>query len=443
MSFDAYWHEKQVLARAKEIQSNANTTDWPTEYSKLSAEYEKLFLSMLRLVRISDRMGESIKEAHTTIQNQKEFLNQTNKDLRTREKMLEEKICEFENVFNNSSVGIALVDNKGKIYRYNTRLASLFGCSDHDILYNEIESFLTGSGSDCISARNKIPEPIGSEIVSLECQFSTKTEETFWGHLSGKQLNPNNKEFGFIWTIQDISHRKELDHLREDVIRIMQHDLKSNLNAIVNLPSIISAEDNLSPDQKKCLDYISNAGEQMLRQINFSKDIFQMEMNTYQLDPVPVDIITIVKQVISDITLSKKTKPTFFLTLNDCELRLDDILLVSGDHLLCYNTIMNLVKNAVEAAAQNECIAIRFYHTAHVEIHIHNTAQIPGHILPTLFQKYTTYGKVGGTGLGIYSARLMTVAQHGSIEVVSTPEAGTTFSVKLQPYTEETLDQTN
>jgi len=443
MSFDAYWQEKQVLARAKEIQSSANATDWPTEYKKLSDEYEKLFLSMHRLVRISDRMGESIKEAHTTIQKQKEFLNTTNDDLRAREKMLEEKICEFENVFNNSSVGIALVDNEGKIYRYNTRLAALFGCSAQDILYNEIESFLSGSGNSCISERNKIPEPIGSEIVSLECQFSTKMGETFWGHLSGKLLNPNKKGFGFIWTIQDISHRKELDYLREDVIRIMQHDLKSNLNAIVNLPGIISEEGNLSPDQKKNLDYISRAGEQMLRQINFSKDIFQMEMNTYQLYPVPVDIITIVKQVISDIALSKKTKPTFSLTYNNSKLSLDDILLVSGDHLLCYNTIMNLAKNAVEAATQDECIAIRFYHNTHVEIHIHNAIQIPGQILPTLFQKYTTYGKIGGTGLGIYSARLMTIAQHGSIEVLSTPEAGTTFIVKLRPHTENALGQTD
>ncbi|MYL81529.1 PAS domain S-box protein [Desulfovibrio aerotolerans] len=431
MDFDAYWQEKQVVAHAQEVQANPKDTDWPTEYQRLADEYEKLYLSLQRLVRISDKMGESIKEAHTTIQKQKKTLDKSNKNLLLREKMLEEKICEFENVFNNSSVGIALVDESGKIYRHNTRLASLLGYTAQDIVYNEIESFLVTSANSCISEQQKLPKPSGSEIISLECPFATKTGDPFWGHLSGKLLNPNSKDSGFIWTIQDISSRKALEYLREDVIRIMQHDLKSNLNAIVNLPGIISADGNLSPEQQKSLNYIANAGEQMLRQIDFSKDIFHMEMNTYKLIPVPVDIITIAKQVVQDITLSKKTKPTFAMTYEDRTLHLGDLLLVTGDHLLCYNTLMNIAKNAAEAATEEESIKINFYAKDLIEIHITNTMPIPQHILPKLFQKYVTHGKIGGTGLGVYSARLMTLAQHGSLEVFSSPEAGTTVVVKL------------
>ena len=442
MSFDAYWQEKQVVARAKAIQANPEATDWPAEYQRLTDEYEKLYLSLQRLVRISDKMGESIKEAHTTIQNHKKILDKSNKNLRSREKMLEEKICEFENVFNNSSVGIALVDDAGKIYRHNNRLSSLLGHTSQDIVHNEIESFLVTSSNSCISEQEKLPKPSSSEITSIECQFSTKTGEPFWGHLSGKLLNPNSKASGFIWTIQDISDRKKLEYLREDVIRIMQHDLKSNLNAIVNLPGIISAEDNLSPEQQQSLNYIANAGEQMLRQIDFSKDIFQMEMNTYKLIPVPVDIITIAKQVVQDITLAqKKTKPTFAILYEDRALHLDDLLLAKGDHLLCYNTLMNITKNATEAATADACIQIKFYFKDFVEIHITNTVPIPQHILPKLYQKYITHGKIGGTGLGVYSARLMTLAQNGSLEVFSSPEAGTTVVIKLPPHRADVFGQ--
>ena len=96
MSFDAYWNEKQVVVRAREIQASTADIDWPTEYNRLTEEYEKLYTSMQRLVRISDKMGESIKEAHTTIQNQKQILDKSNEDLRLREKMLEEKKRESE-----------------------------------------------------------------------------------------------------------------------------------------------------------------------------------------------------------------------------------------------------------------------------------------------------------------------------------------------------------
>ena len=88
-------------------------------------------------------------------------------------------------------------------------------------------------------------------------------------------------------------------------------------------------------------------------------------------------------------------------------------------------------KNAAEAATAAECININFYSKEFIEIHITNTAPIPQHILPKLFQKYVTHGKIGGTGLGVYSARLMTLAQHGSLDVFSSPEVGTTVVVKL------------
>jgi len=51
------------------------------------------------------------------------------------------------------------------------------------------------------------------------------------------------------------------------------------------------------------------------------------------------------------------------------------------------------------------------------------------------FEKYTTAGKAGGTGLGAYSARLMARVQSGDIIMKSSDEDGTNLSVRLPAAT--------
>jgi CheY-like chemotaxis protein len=63
---------------------------------------------------------------------------------------------------------------------------------------------------------------------------------------------------------------------------------------------------------------------------------------------------------------------------------------------------------------------------------------IPPEIRERFFQKYSTVGKKGGTGLGAYSARLMAVTQDGSIRVESSEQSGTTVIVDLPRATAET-----
>ena len=56
---------------------------------------------------------------------------------------------------------------------------------------------------------------------------------------------------------------------------------------------------------------------------------------------------------------------------------------------------------------------------------------IPKAIRESFFDKYVTSGKKQGTGLGTYSARLMTEVQNGEIEFDTSEEHGTTLKVLL------------
>jgi K+-sensing histidine kinase KdpD len=60
-------------------------------------------------------------------------------------------------------------------------------------------------------------------------------------------------------------------------------------------------------------------------------------------------------------------------------------------------------------------------------IRILNRGAVPADIRERFFRKYVTKGKQDGTGLGAYTARLMTEAQGGSIRLDASDEDATTI----------------
>ena len=105
---------------------------------------------------------------------------------------------------------------------------------------------------------------------------------------------------------------------------------------------------------------------------------------------------------------------------------------ILAEPLLCLSIFNNLIKNAVEASNNNEPIQISLTHeNDHVTFQVINHGVIPKTIRATLFDKYTSSNRQSGTGLGTYSAKLMTEVQHGEIYFDIIDEQQTMFVVKL------------
>ena len=103
-----------------------------------------------------------------------------------------------------------------------------------------------------------------------------------------------------------------------------------------------------------------------------------------------------------------------------------------GDTIFCYSILHNLLKNACEAAPDGSRVEIGLQDGDPVTITIGNTGAVPAAIRTRFFDKYVTSGKEGGTGLGTYSAKLLTEAQGGSIGLeVDDAQNRTTITVTL------------
>jgi two-component system sensor histidine kinase/response regulator len=229
--------------------------------------------------------------------------------------------------------------------------------------------------------------------------------------------------------VEKLELEKELARTKEDIERITRHDLKTPLNSIINYPKLID-KTGLSEKQIEHLKRISSAGYKLLNMINLSLDLFKMEQGTYQFTPRPVEILSILDDIVQDnCNYIRSRRATLDITINDSPVSDSSTFEIPGENLLFYSMLANLIKNALEASPRKEKLTIQLSDTDSLTIAIHNQGAVPEDMQGTFFEKYTTSGKKGGTGLGTYSAKLIAETQEGKITLDSDEGNGTTVTI--------------
>ncbi|WP_432734926.1 ATP-binding protein [Maridesulfovibrio sp. FT414] len=233
----------------------------------------------------------------------------------------------------------------------------------------------------------------------------------------------------------DISEQKKLADLKEDVDRIMRHDLKGPLNGIIGLPDVLLMDlyDVLDDSQREILEHIKGAGYKLLNMINLSLDLYKMETGTYGYRPSETDIYGIIRAVTKDLQEYAGWKNLgFIIRFEGAEVAADFAFSVPCDELLMYSLLANLLKNSVEASPSQAAVTVDVLRKEDVFVlKIHNMGAVPDTIRKKFFDKYVTADKAGGTGLGTYSARLIAETMGGGIGFESSSEEGTTVFVEL------------
>jgi len=225
---------------------------------------------------------------------------------------------------------------------------------------------------------------------------------------------------------------QEAEELRNDVERITRHDLKTPLISALNGIQYLDQYTDLDTDQREMLSDMRVAMNTGMDMINRSLDLYKIETGKYDYRAEPVDILATTRRVVADLQgFANSMGVPLELTFLDQSLDGSDSLIIQAEETLCYSVLANLVKNAIEASKTNDVVAIRIDNSIGMDITIHNTQPVPESIQNTFFDKYSTVGKRTGTGLGTYSARLMTQVMGGTIAMISDQKTGTTITVTL------------
>ncbi|WP_020653975.1 response regulator [Massilia niastensis] len=222
--------------------------------------------------------------------------------------------------------------------------------------------------------------------------------------------------------MQDLKRQNELlienARLREDVERMTRHDLKSPIAvALHGSQSLLAGP--LSEAQEEQARMILDAAGNALEMVNRTLDIHKMEQGSYQPALQAFDLGALLARVAQQVALACAGR--------DVSLRFEaprDVMCL-GETILCYSLFTNALKNAVEASPPGGVVRMALApDDGKLHVMIDNPGAVPEEMRERFFDKYATSNKIGGSGLGTYSIRLMAEVQGGSVGMES--GAGTT-----------------
>ena len=219
---------------------------------------------------------------------------------------------------------------------------------------------------------------------------------------------------------------------KERFIGILGHDLRTPLNSI-GMASHILRRLQIDEPRATAIARIESSAGRMSRMIDQVLDLTRSRLGGgIPVSPQRTDIASVSRAAIEEL---RSAHPTCEVRW-DADAAVDPWGLWDSDRLA--QVVSNLVGNAITYGCAEGPVLVRLVGADQgVELEVHNVGRpIPSELLPVLFDPFRRATPTGtpsgeGLGLGLFIANQIVLAHRGTIEVRSSAEAGTCFTVRL------------
>ncbi|MEF9952682.1 MAG: ATP-binding protein [Clostridium sp.] len=344
---------------------------------------------------------------------------------------LVDKQGKLVSILSNSEDGIIVLDNNNRILMVNPAAQTMFNLDDTTIGKYLIEVI-----------RNHDIENIIRDIPILEEEITITYPET--KHIKIRATNAisyeNGKEvIGALMIIQDITKVKKLEQMRSDFVANVSHELKTPLTSIKGFAETLKyVEDKTTHD--KFLDIINIEADRLTRLINDVLVLSEIENK----DNLVCDALINVKEATSEVyDLTKAIADRKNITL-EFVTSIDNECIV-GNRDKFKQMLINVVENGIKYTNEGGFVYIYLMKNGNnivIKVKDNGIGIAPEHI-ERLFERFYRVDKdrsrtSGGTGLGLAIVKHIVMLFNGSINIDSSEENGTTFTITL-PLVNEKL----
>lgn len=222
---------------------------------------------------------------------------------------------------------------------------------------------------------------------------------------------------------------QQIVRFNEMFTAILGHDLRNPLAAIMTAAQLALSRKQADKVARP-LTRILSSSKRMARMIDQLLDFTRLRTGAgVPIEHSPVDLSHVMRQVIDELD---DANPEWTIEL-ECE---GDTRGHWDSDRLC-QLFSNLVGNAVRHGNVEQGVHVRIdgRSPAVVLVSVHNGGAIRADLLPNVFDPMIgsreRRAKSQGLGLGLFISNQIARAHGGNIEVQSTPESGTTFTVSL------------
>lgn len=333
----------------------------------------------------------------------------------------------YRELFDTSMDPIFITDWEGNILEANRQAVAMSEFPDeklHEMTIDQVHEVVWSK--------------VGLEFESLKtyqpCSYTSLLHKMS-GHYVHVEVTVRAVNFeeaeALQWTIRDISERKALDDLRNDLTAMVYHDLRSPLSNIISSLEILGGMIEADETVQSILTIASSSTARVERLVSSLLDINRLELGQPIVNQKSTDVSKLIVEAIKIVQPGIESRNQKVKTNLSAS---QPLVWVDADMIL--RVMINLLENAAKfSPVGSEIIVSASKEDGWVKVAVQdNGPGIPILDRERIFNKFTRLrvkDKTAGLGIGLAFCRMAVEGHGGKIWVESENNVGSTFFFTL------------
>ncbi len=341
------------------------------------------------------------------------------------------RAAELEAIMESIPDGVMVFDATGAIVRMNAAAAESWRGAGIDI------GSAGGSAFRHFELRGEDGQPLpasdwpvrralaGERVRGVHLRFAPEGARPMWMLASAAPiLDAGGQVTGAVLDFSDETALHELAEARDDLVRMVSHDLRTPLSAIYAQAHLIRRGADPPGKAAERAAAIERSCERMSGMIQDLVEVTLLEAGQLPVTLTPVDVGPLLPDILQGMRGG--------LAVDRVRLQLSPSCWASLDPARLERIVVNLVSNALKYSSQEVSVSLQRASDAVALSVVDTGVGISPEDQARIFERY--YRAKGdrrpeGLGLGLYITRLLVEGMGGRIEVESQLGAGSTFRV--------------
>lgn len=396
-------------------------------------------------------INKQLHEKQYSLEEQNSVIEELNSQLEDENARYMEQKDILQAIIDSLGAGIIMTDISGKITFINKAWKEIFEYIDLNMNSHTCENFyieddLCGNSEKFlknIMAGMENSEEILAKLLTLigdgVSSYAVDMEQTspikrFVNLYSNPCISYTNNTYGRVFVIRDISHQKEVDRLKLELISTVSHELRTPMSSILGFSELLLTRKLTEGRNKEYIGIINSEARRLTDLINDFLDIQRMESGKLLFNKQSNSMDQIIGEAIK---LFENSMDKHIIVY---EKSAENIVPINCDREKILQVFSNLISNAIKYSPDGGEIKVDLIvenGKLKVSISDHGLG-IPEDVIDKLFAKFFRVDnddrkKIGGTGLGLAICKEIIQAHGGEIGVESKYGIGSTFYFYL-PY---------
>jgi len=353
-------------------------------------------------------------------------------DRKTTENALRSSVEQFRSVFDNATVGMAIIGIDGSWLSVNRALCDLLGYSAEELLNTNFQSLTHPDDLHDNLFKLDLLKAGSIPAYQIEKRYIRANGSVMWGLLSvGMVRDAEGHPDHFISQIVDMTEQRRLSELKSKFVATVSHELRTPLTSILASLTLLSSMDAepFSDEAQRLLYIAQENGKRLHALVNDILDFEKFSARQMRFTLSRHQIAGLVEEaVLANMSSADKYGVRFHIEYPDWSLT------AWVDPKRFQQVMTNLLTNAAKFAEKGSQVEVAVEgHMKNVRISVSNDGDgIPEAFRDQIFKPFAQVAPSatrarGGTGLGLNITKQIVEQTGGKIGFESAEGGRTTF----------------